>query len=150
MVGTFTKKEILSYLSEIPDPEIPAINIIELGVVRDVLIGDEVEVIITPTYSGCPAMQMIEDNIKVHLKDKGIKKLKVTTVLFPAWTTEWITEEARNKLNKYGIAPPVEEIKCPLCNSLEVECISQFGSTPCKAQYRCLKCREPFDYFKCH
>ena len=151
MVTPLSKDRIWNYLSEIPDPEIPAINIIELGVVRDVKIDKEqVEVIITPTYSGCPAMKMIEDDIYSHLKTNNIEDVKVTTILSPAWTTDWITDEAKEKLNKYGIAPPNKEIACPQCTSQNVECVSQFGSTPCKAQYRCKDCKEPFDYFKCH
>jgi len=151
------------HLAEIPDPEIPVINIIELGVVRQVKIdGEAVEVVITPTYSGCPAMKMIEEDIATHLKEKGIENIMVTTVLAPAWTTDWITEEAREKLRGYGIAPPEkpshdknvlisgEPRTCPRCSSTQTKIISQFGSTPCKALYKCAECLEPFDYFKCH
>ena len=156
------KEAIWEALAEIPDPEIPVINITELGVVRDVKAdGQNVEVIITPTYSGCPAMQMIETDIVKHLAEKGFPNPTVTTTLSPAWTTEWLTEEAREKLRKFGIAPPENPSAdksvlggtpkaCPHCSSQNTELISQFGSTPCKAQYKCLECLEPFDYFKCH
>ncbi|PCJ87012.1 MAG: phenylacetate-CoA oxygenase subunit PaaJ [Flavobacteriales bacterium] len=155
-------KIIWDLLAAIPDPEIPVINIVELGVVRNVKVANEsVEVVITPTYSGCPAMQMIEDDIKEHLKLKGCQNVKVTTVLSPAWTTDWIPEEAREKLKEYGIAPPEKPTsdfdaligkpkECPQCGSSKTELKSQFGSTPCKSLYVCTDCKEPFDYFKCH
>ena len=158
---TINTQAIWEALAEIPDPEIPVINIIELGVVRDVKTnGQGVEVIITPTYSGCPAMQMIETDIVKHLREKGYDVV-VTTVLSPAWTTDWITEEAREKLRQFGIAPPEKPTAdknvlggtpkaCPHCSSQNTELVSQFGSTPCKALYKCLDCLEPFDYFKCH
>lgn len=157
-----TQKEILAILSEIPDPEIPVINIKELGVLRDVIVnGNEVEVVITPTYSGCPAMKQIEDDIKFALKKNGIESIAVKMVYHPAWTTDWITDEAKEKLRKYGIAPPEKtsldkgtltgkKKKCPHCGSENTEMVSQFGSTACKALYKCLDCKEPFDYFKCH
>ena len=155
--------QIFKLLSEIPDPEIPVISIIELGILRDVKWnGDICTVVITPTYSGCPAMKVIEDDIRAKLKEQGIDKVEVKLVYTPAWTTDWITDEAKEKLRAYGIAPPEHtsidkgllmgkkrHLKCPLCNSENVEMISQFGSTACKALYRCLDCKEPFDYFKC-
>ena len=159
-----SKSEIENLLSEIPDPEIPVISIKELGILRDVkLNNDEVEVVITPTYSGCPAMRLIEDQIKEALGEQGIEKFKVTSVLTPAWTTDWITDEAKKKLEDYGIAPPEKsspdkslldpfgpkDLRCPHCKSKDVNMVSQFGSTACKAHYKCNDCLEPFDYFKC-
>ncbi|MBI3502694.1 MAG: phenylacetate-CoA oxygenase subunit PaaJ [Bacteroidetes bacterium] len=148
----YSRKEILNLLSEIPDPEIPVINIHELGVLRDVIVNEkEVEIIITPTYSGCPAMKQIENDIVSKLKENGIENVKVKSIFSPAWTTDWITDEAKEKLRKFGIAPPTQrKVKCPHCNSENTEVISQFGSTACKALYRCNDCKEPFDYFKCH
>jgi ring-1,2-phenylacetyl-CoA epoxidase subunit PaaD len=154
-------KKIESYISEIPDPEIPVITIKELGILRDVkLAEDTVVVTITPTYNGCPAMQMIEEQIKEILHSKGIEKVKVQLTYSPAWTTDWMTEEAKEKLKKYGIAPPTHsscvknfgelKIACPRCKSLNTVLISQFGSTACKALYQCKDCKEPFDHFKCH
>jgi ring-1,2-phenylacetyl-CoA epoxidase subunit PaaD len=157
------KTEIIALLSRIPDPEIPVINIEELGILRNVQVsGDEVVVDITPTYSGCPAMKQIEDDIVKTLKEAGIAKIKVNMVYSPAWTTDWLTEEAKEKLRIYGIAPPEKttmdkssitgkpkQLKCPRCGSAHVEMISQFGSTACKALYKCMDCLEPFDYFKC-
>jgi ring-1,2-phenylacetyl-CoA epoxidase subunit PaaD len=144
------------------DPEIPVLTIADLGVLRDVAINDGcVEVAITPTYSGCPAMNMIKLEIELALERSGFRNSKVCTVLSPAWTTEWMSEEGRRKLREYGIAPPqpasprralfgVEQVACPQCGSSDTELLSQFGSTPCKALWRCRSCREPFDYFKCH
>ena len=163
MIQRLSKEKILQLLSEIPDPEIPVINISELGILRDVkLTNDLCTVVITPTYSGCPAMKVIEDDIVAKLKEAGIKNIKVELVYSPAWTTDWITDVAKEKLRAYGIAPPdhssvdkqvllgkSRELKCPLCGSKNTEMISQFGSTACKALYRCVDCKEPFDYFKC-
>lgn len=160
---TYSEKQIFKLLSEIPDPEIPVININELGILREVKFDNDLcTVVITPTYSGCPAMKVIEDDIKLKLKEQGIENVKIELVYSPAWTTDWISEEAKKKLNAYGIAPPAhtsvnkkvllgksEEVKCPQCNSVNTEMISQFGSTACKALYRCKDCKEPFDYFKC-
>ncbi|MCE3228854.1 MAG: phenylacetate-CoA oxygenase, PaaJ subunit [Bacteroidetes bacterium] len=158
-----SKEEILSFLEEIPDPEIPVISIVELGVVRDVLpSGKNIEVIITPTYSGCPAMKQMEDDVRKKLKEKGFEEIKITTTYSPPWTTDWLSEEAKLKLQKYGIAPPEESttdksfltgkhkaITCPRCKSKNTVMISQFGSTACKALYQCKDCLEAFDYFKC-
>ena len=144
-------KEIQSLLGEIKDPEIPVLSIIDLGVVRDVRLKNDVtEIDITPTYSGCPAMKVIEDEIISILKQNGIDNVKMKTVYSPAWTTDWINDDAKERLRTYGIAPPTRNIHCPRCGSANFELISQFGSTPCKALYRCRDCREPFDYFKCH
>ena len=163
MSRTHSQEQIFKLLSEIPDPEIPVINIIELGILREVKFVDEVcIVVITPTYTGCPAMKVIEDDIRIKLKEIGIDKVKVELVLSPAWTTDWISDVAKEKLRAYGIAPPdhssvdkkvllgkARDLKCPLCGSIHTEMISQFGSTACKALFRCLDCKEPFDYFKC-
>jgi len=159
----YSEKEILSFLEAIPDPEIPVISIVELGVIRKIKMHtDSVEIDITPTYSGCPAMKQMEDDIVSTLKAKGIEKINLKTVYDPAWTTDWISTEAREKLRKYGIAPPQgsthdksvlmgkeKQVKCPRCGSLNTELVSQFGSTACKALYKCKDCLEPFDYFKC-
>ena len=154
-MNSITNKHINQLLQEVTDPEIPVISVLDLGIVRDVKInGDEVEVVITPTYSGCPAMLEIERDINNALKQAGIKKVKITTVLSPAWTTEWMTEAGKRKLEAYGIAPPnpshPDEIACPQCKSNNTVMISQFGSTACKSLYKCKDCLEPFDYFKCH
>jgi ring-1,2-phenylacetyl-CoA epoxidase subunit PaaD len=162
---TIDKKTIYSYLHEINDPEVPVLSIIDLGIVRDVRTNDEeLEVVITPTYTGCPAMDMITATIKIQLATLGFKKVKVTQVLSPAWTTEWMSEEGKRKLKEYGIAPPnpkqqvcdqklfaeAEAVQCPHCNSYHTHRVSEFGSTACKALYQCDDCKEPFDYFKCH
>jgi ring-1,2-phenylacetyl-CoA epoxidase subunit PaaD len=158
-----TKKEIYDILSEIPDPEIPVISIKDLGILQRVEVsGTAVEVFITPTYSGCPAMKMIEDQIKEALAPHQITNISVKLIYSPAWTTDWISPEAKEKLRIYGIAPPEhssvdkcsllgkpKELKCPQCNSKNTQMISQFGSTACKSLYKCLDCKEPFDYFKC-
>ena len=159
------KQTIYSYLEEINDPEVPVLSIIDLGIVRDVKMNEEeVEVIITPTYTGCPAMDMITTTIKIQLATLGFKKIKITQALSPAWTTEWMSEEGKRKLKEYGIAPPnpkqqvcyqklfaeAEAVQCPHCNSYHTHRISEFGSTACKALYQCIDCKEPFDYFKCH
>ncbi len=158
-----SKEQIFQLLSSIPDPEIPVINIVELGIVRDVLFSDDtMEIVITPSYSGCPAMKQMEDDINTLLKQEGINNYKIKTTYSPAWTTDWITPEAKDKLFKYGIAPPEQTsedkswltgksktIICPQCKSKNTKLISQFGSTACKALYQCNDCLEPFDYFKC-
>lgn len=153
--------EIWSWLGDVPDPEIPVVSVTELGIVREVeRLGDELVITVTPTYSGCPATAVIAFEISEAMRRRGVKKVRIETRLTPAWTTQWITPAAREKLRAYGIAPPLDgagcagamkaaaEISCPRCESKSVECISQFGSTPCKAQYRCKDCLEPFDYFK--
>jgi ring-1,2-phenylacetyl-CoA epoxidase subunit PaaD len=144
------------------DPEIPVLTIADLGVLRAVDVSDgRVEVAITPTYSGCPAMNMIALEIELALQRAGFFDAKVNTVLSPAWTTDWMSDEGRGKLKEYGIAPPlpassrralfgVQQVSCPQCGSENTELLSEFGSTSCKALWRCKSCREPFDYFKCH
>ena len=151
-----------SAAAEVVDPEIPVLTIADLGVLRDVVLNDgHVEVAITPTYSGCPAMNMIGLEIELALQRAGFGEAKVRTVLSPAWTTDWMSEDGRRKLREYGIAPPlpassrralfgVQQVACPQCGSGDTEVLSEFGSTSCKALWRCKNCREPFDYFKCH
>lgn len=145
--------QIWKWLGEVPDPEIPVISIIDLGIVRDVKwTGATLEISVTPTYSGCPATSVIAMDIETALRDKGVQDVLLKTQLSPAWTTEWLSENARAKLEGYGIAPPQPAggpQHCPQCKSKNVNRISQFGSTPCKAQWRCDDCLEPFDYFKC-
>lgn len=157
-----TLKKIWNILETVSDPEIPVLSVIDLGIVKDVIINEEkIEVIITPTYSGCPAMDVISMNIRMILISEGFKTIKISQQLSPAWTTDWMTESGKEKLKSYGIAPPVAKsfdknfleelvIECPLCHSTNTSLISQFGSTACKALYKCNDCREPFDYFKCH
>jgi len=157
--------QIWNILKAVPDPEVPVLTVQDLGIIRDIhLHDDEVEVVITPTYSGCPAMDMIATNIRLALLENGFKNIKVTTVLSPAWTTDWMSEEGKQKLKAYGIAPPNpkqqvcnnelfaphEIVQCPRCDSYHTHRISEFGSTACKALYQCDECSEPFDYFKCH
>lgn len=184
---TLSKKHIWQILERIPDPEIPVLSIVDLGIVRDVLLfpsphkdnGQTVEVIITPTYSGCPAMNAITINIRMELLQDGFKNMKIIQQLSPAWTTEWMTKSGKDKLKAYGIAPPqilskgsssngnvskelssdrinkmlfteYLPVGCPQCKSNNTKVLSQFGSTACKALYQCNSCKEPFDYFKCH
>ncbi len=160
---TPAEAKVWTLLEDVTDPEIPVLTVADLGVLREVRTeGEVVEVVITPTYSGCPAMNTIESDIRHRLEDAGYGKVNVTTVLAPAWTTDWLSEAGRAKLAAFGIAPPAEAsgskralfgdepvVACPHCGSSETECVSQFGSTACKAHYRCRTCLEPFDYFKC-
>ena len=143
---------IRSLLGDVPDPEIPVLSVLDLGIVREVLPGNPPSVVITPTYTGCPAARVIERSIRAALDAGGYSEVALTTVLSPPWTTDWISEAGRAKLQAYGIAPPSarERPACPRCGSLHTEEISRFGSTPCKALHRCVSCREPFDLFKCH
>jgi ring-1,2-phenylacetyl-CoA epoxidase subunit PaaD len=135
-------------LEEVPDPEIPVVSVVDLGIVRSV---DPDRVVITPTYTGCPATQVIERDIRAALDAAGYRAVRIETVLSPAWTTDWISGEGRAKLRAYGIAPPTRSaVECPQCGSPDTEEISRFGSTPCKALWRCRDCAEPFDLFKCH
>lgn len=162
-----SSEQIWTWLAEVPDPEIPVISVVDLGIVRDVeWEGNECIVTITPTYSGCPAMLVIAEAIEEALKSHGIARFKMRTQLAPAWTTDWMSEAGKAKLKGYGIAPPAQQVidisgitrkrtddlkvACPHCGSTNTRCSSQFGSTPCKALYRCDDCLEPFDYFKCH
>lgn len=142
-------REIWTVLADVPDPEIPVVSVLDLGIVRSV---DECRVVITPTYSGCPATQFIEQNIRAALDAAGYRDVAIETVLSPPWTTDWISEEGKAKLKAYGIAPPelAKTATCPRCGSTDTEEVSRFGSTPCKAQWRCKACLEPFDRFKCH
>jgi len=151
---------ILAALSEVPDPEIPVISLTDLGVVRGIE-RDPPAVLITPTYSGCPATLVIEQSVRAALDAVGFSNLPIRTVLSPAWTTDWISERGRSQLKDYGIAPPPrgaaahslrggDAAECPRCGSLDTREISRFGSTPCKAQWQCRACLEPFDRFKCH
>ena len=156
----------MALLEEVTDPEVPVLSIIDLGIVRDIIVTETtgVEVVITPTYSGCPAMDVIRMNIRMLLLQRGYAPVKITTVLSPAWTTDWMSEKGKDQLKAFGIAPPTpvpqvchpglfrreEAIACPRCNSYNTTLISEFGSTACKSLYRCEDCKEPFDYFKCH
>lgn len=164
------ERVVWDLLKEIKDPEIPVLSIVDLGIVREIKIQSPpsedggIEVVITPTYTGCPAMDMIAAAIKIEMATLGFKKVKVTHVISPAWTTDWMSEEGKQKLKEYGIAPPNpkqqvcndklfaadEAVQCPHCNSWHTHRISEFGSTACKALYQCDECKEPFDYFKCH
>jgi ring-1,2-phenylacetyl-CoA epoxidase subunit PaaD len=155
-----TVAQIWDWLSEVPDPEIPVISVVDLGIVREVTWQSrasdepELQIAITPTYSGCPATDVISQDITQALRQHGIQRLRLQHRLAPAWTTDWISPAGHEKLRQYGIAPPQRQTKgkpitCPRCESDRTEKISQFGSTPCKAQYRCRDCLEPFDYFKC-
>ncbi|MEY4289094.1 MAG: phenylacetate-CoA oxygenase subunit PaaJ [Bacteroidota bacterium] len=157
-----TKDTILAWLEEVCDPEIPVLSLSDLGVLRGVsYLNDEWVITITPTYSGCPAMKTMEDDVLAKLKEYGISNVRVELVLSPAWTTDWLSEEGRRKLKAFGIAPPEDEVDksvlfaaptivpCPKCGSRETKMVSQFGSTACKAHYQCLSCLEPYDYFKC-
>jgi ring-1,2-phenylacetyl-CoA epoxidase subunit PaaD len=174
--ATLSAARVWAWLAEVADPEIPVISIVDLGIVRDVRIDADggCTVTITPTYSGCPAMQVIADAITEALRARGVAEVRLHNQLSPAWTTDWMSEEGKAKLSGYGIAPPAGQvidvsglrggalaaisrrpqprlaIVCPNCGSRHTEITSQFGSTPCKALYKCLDCREPFDYFKCH
>lgn len=159
-------KSIWALLESIPDPEIPVISIVDLGIVREVAFNDDLLVIsVTPTYSGCPAMRMIEMDIDSRLREEGITNFLIKTIYHPAWTTDWMNDAAKSRLKDYGIAPPQSShtsqrvfsllnpeevnVQCPHCNSLNTVLTSQFGSTACKALYKCQDCLEPFDYFKC-
>ena len=169
-------EQVWAWLAEVPDPEIPVISVVDLGIVRDVGIDDSgaCVVTITPTYSGCPAMQVIAEDVEAALRAKGLERVRIATRLSPAWTTDWMSDAGKAALTGYGIAPPVQQVidisglskdrsagfsrhaiqqpqvDCPHCGSSHTRLTSQFGSTPCKALYQCLDCREPFDYFKCH
>ena len=148
-----SEKAILAALADVPDPEIPVVSVLDLGIVRGVRRSPPA-VLITPTYSGCPATQAIEHSVRKALSDAGFAYVPVETVLSPPWTTDWITDAGRAKLLAYGIAPPSprgsEVVACPQCGSTDTREVSRFGSTPCKALWRCIDCLEPFDRFKCH
>jgi len=157
----------MEWLADVTDPEVPVLTILDLGIVRNVAISGseqnpQVSITITPTYSGCPAMDVITIGIRMALASHGIRNVNIDAQLSPAWTTDWMTEEGKKKLKAYGIAPPnrkayaaldlFEEdmVTCPRCGSEETELVSQFGPTSCKALYKCLSCKEPFEHFKCH
>src|ERR1044071_10153483 len=159
-VTDISTQKIWSILAEVNDPEVPVLSVIDLGIIRDVkLDAQQFEVVISPTYSGCPAMDVIRMNIRMALLQHGYENVMITTVLSPAWTTDWMSESGKQKLKEYGIAPPnpkqqvchqelfaEEAIQCPHCNSYNTRRISEFGSTACKSLYQCNECQEPFDY----
>jgi ring-1,2-phenylacetyl-CoA epoxidase subunit PaaD len=169
-IETIDEKSVLQLLEEVKDPEVPVLSIIDLGIVRSVQVTHtdnseqpRISVTITPTYSGCPAMDTIRMDIRLKLIEKGFRDVVINEQLSPAWTTDWMTENGKQRLKEFGIAPPNtrqqfcssdmfrdEAVACPFCNSYHTEVISQFSSTACKALYRCLNCKEAFDYFKCH
>ncbi|MFP5390100.1 MAG: 1,2-phenylacetyl-CoA epoxidase subunit PaaD [Gammaproteobacteria bacterium] len=159
--------QVLQWLGEVQDPEIPVISIVDLGVVREVAwAGSACEVTLTPTYSGCPAMNAIAQAVRDKLHAHGVDEVRIVSKLAPAWSTDWISDSGKAALKEYGIAPPAGKaadtqgfkrgvpvalhVPCPHCGARRTQLVSQFGSTPCKALYQCLECREPFDYFKCH
>ncbi len=174
------EKKVLEILATVPDPEVPVLSVLDLGVVRNISVletgsektitkdgepaTDEIRITYTPTYTGCPAMDVMKTQMRIALLEKGYTNVQFEQVLSPAWTTDWMTEAGKQKLKAYGIAPPQykqavctpdafqqeEAIQCPRCNSYHTKLVSQFGSTACKALYQCVDCREPFDYFKCH
>lgn len=158
------EQKIWNILREVKDPEVPVLSVLDLGIVRSVQVnGDKINITITPTYSGCPAMDVISMDIRLKLMEKGYRNVTIGQQLSPAWTTDWMTEEGKQKLKQYGIAPPnpkqqfckeemfvAEAVQCPRCESFNTKLISQFGSTACKAMYVCNDCKEAFDYFKCH
>jgi ring-1,2-phenylacetyl-CoA epoxidase subunit PaaD len=167
---TTPTEQVWDWLAEVPDPEIPVVSVTELGIIRDVQYdGDTLVVAVTPTYSGCPATAVIDLMIEDKLREKGMENVRLERRLSPPWTTDWVTPEAREKLKHFGIAPPIDGtaadgmgakaarlsgqtnfvVPCPRCGSAHTERVSQFGSTPCKAAWRCKDCLEPFDYFKC-
>lgn len=156
----FDEAAVLAALADVPDPEIPAVTLMDLGIIRG-LQADPPALLLTPTYTGCPATLVIEQMVREALDQAGFADLPIRTVLSPAWTTDWITEQGREALRAYGIAPPPEGqpthslrstdiVECPQCGSSDTVEVSRFGSTPCKAQWRCKACLEPFDHFKCH
>nr|WP_221384950.1 1,2-phenylacetyl-CoA epoxidase subunit PaaD [Sulfitobacter undariae] len=144
---------IWEWLGEVPDPEIPVISVVDLGIIRDVVWdGDVLEVAITPTYSGCPATSIINLDVETALRAHGLDNIRLKRQLSPPWTTDWLSAKGASKLEAYGISPPSPAggpSRCPRCASTDLQRVSQFGSTPCKAHWRCLSCLEPFDYFKC-
>jgi ring-1,2-phenylacetyl-CoA epoxidase subunit PaaD len=158
------EKEIWTLLEEVKDPEVPVLSVVDLGIIRSVNTSSErIDIVITPTYSGCPAMDLISMDIRLKLIEKGYRNVHIQQQLSPAWTTDWMSEEGKKKLKAFGIAPPnpkqqfcttdmfrQEAVQCPRCDSWHTELISQFGSTACKSMYRCVNCKEAFDHFKCH
>jgi ring-1,2-phenylacetyl-CoA epoxidase subunit PaaD len=161
VAASVSRDQVLEWLSKVPDPEVPALSITDLGIVRDVVVNGEVVVALTPTYTGCPATEVIEQSVVDALHEHGVKDVVIDRVLSPPWTTDWISDEGREKLREYGIAPPEpgaskramlqgdRAIACPRCRSVDTSLVSEFGSTACKASYKCTACLEPFEYFKC-
>jgi ring-1,2-phenylacetyl-CoA epoxidase subunit PaaD len=165
-VNTISKEKILSILETVTDPEVPVLSIIDLGIVRNIETeaSGKIKITVTPTYTGCPALDVINMNMRMALIDHGFTNVEIRNTLSPAWTTDWMSEAGKQKLKAYGIAPPnikqqvctqeafqkEEAVQCPHCNSYNTQLVSRFGSTPCKALYKCGDCKEPFDYFKCH
>jgi len=162
-IPRFTRDDVWRHLEEVKDPEVPVLSVVELGIVRDVRVAEHVvTVVITPTYSGCPAMHVIEDDIRAGLESHGVKVVKIETVFVPAWTSDWISSEAKAKLEAYGIAPPgraLDEgglvtlarrasVACPYCKSTRTTLKSEFGSTACKSINFCNDCKQPFEQFK--
>ena len=149
MVKEISVDTIWDILNKVPDPEIPAISIVELGIIRDVQSTENMFMItITPTYNGCPAISFIKEEIVRRLESQGIRKFKIEIALSPPWTTDWMSDEVKARLKEVGIAPPTDHVVCPQCDSSEVKVVSNFGSTACKALYKCLSCHEPFHHFK--
>ncbi len=145
--------QVWDWLEDVPDPEIPVISVVDLGIVRDVAWADDtLEITVTPTYSGCPATSVIARDIEQAMSGRGLENVAVKTQIAPPWTTDWLSEKGRDRLTEYGIAPPQRSggpKACPQCKGENLSLVSQFGSTPCKALWRCKDCLEPFDYFKC-
>lgn len=152
------KQKILSILQDVCDPEVPVLTVLDLGIIRNIHFENNNPVItLTTTYSGCPATDMINADIRMALMFNGYKNVKIINQLSPAWTTDWMSDAGKRKLQEYGIAPPDKRfsipkdgVECPLCTSENTKLISEFGSTSCKSLYQCKECKEPFDYFKCH
>lgn len=161
MLAINRERDVWALLAAVPDPEIPIVSVTDLGMIRNVRVEDDsVEVAVAPTYSGCPATEVIEDSIAAKLRDEGFANVTVRRVLSPPWTTDWISPEGRDKLRRFGIAPPLQgsgkrsllgkrSICCPRCGSEQTTLVSEFGSTACKASCKCDACLEPFEYFKC-
>jgi ring-1,2-phenylacetyl-CoA epoxidase subunit PaaD len=161
VVTSVSRRQILEWLGDVADPEIPVLSIVDLGIVRDVIVDDRVTVELSPTYSGCPATEVIEKSVVEALNKYGIDNVEIRRVLSPPWTTDWISDQGREKLRQYGIAPPEQgaskrsllhgerTVACPRCESTNTVVVSEFGSTACKASYKCNDCLEPFEYFKC-
>ena len=161
VVADLTREQVFDWLRSVPDPEIPVVTIDDLGIIRDVEVGDDVVVSLAPTYSGCPATEAIEKSVLEALEANGVDNARIKRVLSPPWTTDWISNAGREKLREYGIAPPEKDagkrslmdtlrvVECPRCSSTQTSLVSEFGSTACKASYKCEACLEPFEYFKC-
>ncbi len=166
MIAGKTSEQITDILQKVLDPEVPALNIIDLGILRSVIeVNNIFEISITPTFTGCPAMRVIEEDINEVLQEEGIIDFKIKTIMSPPWTTDWMSEDGKRKLKEYGIAPPSQSteshlkamlsgkktsVHCPFCNSEDTKLTSAFGSTACKALHFCNSCRQPFEEFKCH